>query len=198
MKSNIQFILLFFTLFSLICACTPTSKLSKADETTLAKQNVLSFPEIAVGYWEGNIEIYQDTGMIQSVPMALDIFDIGEKGVLAWHIIYNPGKTEDKRKYLLMEVNKEKGHYQIDEDNGIILDAFLLDNKLISSFTVSGSTLQTINTFFDEKMVFEVIAGPEQAINTTGNIKVEENEIPPVDSYKVSTYQRATLTRVRG
>ena len=47
-------------------------------------------------------------------------------------------------------------------------------------------------------MVFEVIAGPQKSINTSGNMKVEENEIPPVDSYQLSTYQRAILSKKRG
>ena len=198
MKSNIHFILLNLVIFSAFYSCKPTKNLTKIDEAKLSENMELSFPEDAVGYWLGEISIFQDTGLVQKVPMALDIFEIGETGVWAWHIIYNPGKNEDKRKYLLIEVNKEKGHYQIDEDNGIILDAYLLNNKLISSFSVSNSTLQTINTFLDSQMVFEVIAGPQKSINTSGNMKVEENEIPPVDSYQLSTYQRAILSKKRG
>ncbi len=198
MKSNIHFIFLNLLIFSLFYACGTTSELSKVDEAELSEGFELKFPESAIGYWEGEIFIFQDTGMVQRVPMALDIFEIGESGVWAWHIIYNPGKDEDKRKYLLLEVDKERGMYQIDEDNGIVLDAYLLDKKLISSFSVSNSTLQTVNTFLGDKMVFEVIAGPQEAINTTGNMKVKENEIPPVDSYRVTTYQRATLTKKRG
>ncbi len=198
MKSNIQLFLLIAILFSLFCGCDSTSKLSKIDEVKLEQESTFEFPYNAIGYWEGSLEIFQDTGMVQKVPMALDIFEIGESNILAWHIIYNPGKMEDKRKYLLMEIDKERGHYQIDEDNGIILDAYFLDNKLISSFSVSNSTLQTINTFFENQMVFEVIAGPQESINTTGNMKVEEEVVPPVDSYKISTYQRAVLKRRRG
>lgn len=198
MKSNIHFILINLVIFSAFYSCNPTKELTKADEANLSEKTEISFPESAVGYWEGEISIFQEKGLAQKVPMALDIFEIGESKVWAWHIIYNPGKEEDKRKYLLIEVDKEKGHYQIDEDNGIVLDAYLLDNKLISSFSVSNSTLQTINTFFEDQMVFEVIAGPQKSINTTGNMKVVEEEIPAVDSYKVSTYQRASLNKKRG
>ncbi len=185
-------------IFSLIYSCGTTSEVSKIDEANLSIQTELEFPENALGYWVGEIGIFQDTGLVQTLPMALDIFEIGESGVWAWHIIYNPGKDQDKRSYLLIEVDKERGHYQIDEDNGIILDAYVLDNKLISSFSVSNSTLQTINTFLEDQMVFEVILCPQEAINTTGNMRVEDNQIPPVDSYKVSTYQRAVLKRKRG
>lgn len=198
MNSNIRFLFLIALIFSAFVSCNPTSKLSKVEEAQLSSTQDFQFPGNAIGYWEGEIEIFQDTGMVQKVPMALDIFEIGEAKEFAWHIIYNPGKDEDRREYLLIEINKETGHYQIDEDNGIVLDAYLLDNKLISSFSVSNSTLQTINTFFEDNMVFEVIAGPQEAISTTGNMKVEGETIPPVESYKLTTYQRAVLKRVRG
>lgn len=198
MKSNIHYILLIAMFFSLFYSCKPTTKLTKIDESSLEKEQTLDFPVDIMGFWTGELEIYTVEGVVQKVPMALDIFEIGESDVWAWHIIYNPGKNEDKRKYLLMEINKETGHYQIDEDNGIILDAYLMGNRLISSFSVSGSTLQTINTFFEDQMVFEVIAGPQKAINTSGNMKVEDKEIPSVDSYQISGYQRAHLKRKRG
>ncbi len=198
MNSNIRFIVLIAVIFSAFVSCNSTRKLSKVDEATMAENTEIEFPYNAIGYWEGEISIFQDTGFVQKVPMALDIFEIGEAKEYAWHIIYNPGKEEDRREYLLIEVDKETGHYQIDEDNGIVLDAYLLDNKLISSFSVSNSSLQTINTFFQDDMVFEVIAGPQEAINTTGNMKVEGETVPPVESYKLTTYQRAILKKVRG
>ena len=94
--------------------------------------------------------------------------------------------------------NKERNHYKIDEDNGIILDCFLFENKLISTFDVGGTLLTTMNTFLEDDMVFEVIAGPIEIINTTGDMKVNENVIPPVNSYQTKTYQRAVLKRIRG
>ena len=198
MNSNIRFLVLIALIFSAFVSCNPTSRLSKVDEATMSESTEIEFPYNAIGYWEGEISIFQDTGLVQKVPMALDIFEIGEAKEFAWHIIYNPGKEEDRREYLLIEVDKETGHYRIDEDNGIVLDAYLLDNKLISSFSVSNSTLQTINTFFQDDMVFEVIAGPQEAISTTGNMKVEGETIPPVESYRLTTYQRAILKKVRG
>jgi len=184
--------------FSLISACTTTSKTKKIDEAKVSKEIDIEFPEDVLGYWKGELEIFRDTGLVQQIPMAILIEETLDNEMYIWEITYNPGKEEDKRPYLLIVKNKERGHYQVDEDNGIILDAFLLDNKLFSTFEVGKSMLTTVNTFIGDEMVFEVIAGSADPINTTGDMKVGEHSIPPVYSFSTATYQRAILKRIRG
>lgn len=196
---KVQLIYLCITFVLLISSCKSTTPIQKTDEVKISKELILDFPFDALGYWKGEIEIFMDTGRVQKLEMAMLIAESPDPSVYEWKIIYNPDSDkEDRRNYLLLTIDSETGHYQIDEDNGIILDCYLLDNKLISTFEVSGSILTTINTFIGDGMVFEVIMGPSKEINITGDIKVGEHTIPPVKSFKTSTYQRAFLYRKRG
>ena len=196
-KSKIHLIVLIFMVISLISSCTTTSKTKKIDEAKDSREITLDFPKDILGYWKGEIEIFRDTGMVQSLEMSIYIEETLDEDMYIWEITYNPGQEEDKRPYLLIVKNKEKGLYQVDEDNGIILDAFLVDNKLFSTFEVGKSLLTTINTFIGNEMVFEVIAGSAEPINTTGGMNVGEHSIPPVYSFSTVTYQRAILKRIR-
>ena len=84
------------------------------------KSQSLSFPQSFVGNWKGVLQLYKagkDT--VQSVAMELRVQAIGTTpGQYTWNLIY--GKpTEDNRPYLLKPVNITKGHWIIDELNGI-------------------------------------------------------------------------------
>lgn len=185
-------------IFLMLLSCKTRQKTIKIDETKDLGKIGLDFPFDALGYWEGILEIYSVDSLVQSVNMSIHIEETSDNQVYSWQITYNPGENEDQRNYLLLIFNKMKGHYKIDEDNGIVLDAFLLNNKLVSDFEVQGTRLKTINTFLGEKMIFEVYAGPIKEINITGDMKVEDNVIPPVKSFNLTTYQRAVLKRIRG
>ncbi len=181
-----------------LISCKARQKTLKLDEAQQSQNISLDFPYDVLGYWEGQLEIFGVDSLLQTVPMAVLIDETLDPVVFQWELIYNPGDQEDRRPYLLLMHNKERNHYKIDEDNGIILDCFLFENKLISTFDVGGTLLTTMNTFLEDDMVFEVIAGPIEIINTTGDMKVNENIVPPVNSYQTKTYQRAVLKRIRG
>ena len=168
------------------------------DETQKMKEKIGDFPYDYLGYWKGTLDIYSVDSLIQSVNMSVLIDDTIDESVFRWELTYNPGENEDKRPYLLTLHNPNNGHYKIDEDNGIILDCFLFGNKLITTFDVESTILTTVNTFNEDELIFEVIAGPKELINTTGDIKIDNQVIPPVNSYQVKTYQRAVLERIRG
>lgn len=197
-KNSLVITLIAISTIFLSISCKTRQKTLKVDEAKQSKLIKLDFPYDVLGYWKGEIEIFQGNNLAMTVPMALIIEETSDESAFRWEIIYNEGEKEDRRPYVLLMHDTISHHYKIDEDNGIILDCYLLGNKLISTFSVSGSTLTTINTFLDDEMVFEVIMGPQESINTTGNLKIGEEEIPPVDSYKVSTYQRAICKRIRG
>ncbi len=101
----------------------------------------LNFPDDWLGFWEGDLHIYDEMGLQQSLPMALDNSITGVKGQFTWAIIYGTDSIAGRRDYLLKEVDKNKGHYMVDEKNGILLDAYLIDNELVSVFEVMGNSL---------------------------------------------------------
>lgn len=196
----INYLLIIGTISVLFLAisCKSRQKTLKIDEVEQSKEIELDFPYDLLGYWKGELEIFSRTGNVQKIPMAMLIEETSDESTIGWQLIYNEKEKEDKRSYLLIIVDKESGHFQIDEDNGIILDAYLFKNKLVSSFSVQGSLLTVSYTFLEDDIIFEVIAGPVKPIHSTGNIKVGEASIPPVDSYETTAVQRATLKRIRG
>jgi hypothetical protein len=114
-------------------------------------------------------------------------------GNYTWHIIYGSA-AEDSRPYLLKAKDAAKGHWVIDELNGIVLDQFLVGNKFCGAFTVQNSTI--VNNYWMEngKMMIEFYSLAAKPINTTGN---GTDESPSVDSYRVGSYQKAVLNRLR-
>lgn len=179
-------------------SCKSQQKTLKIDIVNESKNNKIDFPYDIIGFWKGELEIFKADAQVQKIPMSMLIEEANELDTYVWQLIYNEGENEDKRTYALLTYDQVKGHYLIDEDNGIVLDAFLFENKLVSTFSVQESLLTVIYTFLPEDIIFEVFAGPQKAINRTGDIKVGEATIPPVDSYKTAAFQRGTLKRIRG
>lgn len=153
-----------------------------------------NFPQSWAGNWKGELEWYK-TGKTdpQKVNMELRIQPGDSTGNYTWQIIYGSA-AEDNRPYLLKAKDAAKGHWVIDELNGIVLDQFLVGNKFCGAFTVMGNTI--INNYWMEgdKLMVEFFNFPAKPITTTGS---GTEESPSVDSYKVSSYQKAVLQRVK-
>ena len=96
------------------------------------------FPQDWLGYWEGELNIYNHTGRTMTIPMALDNATTDNDSIWTWAIIYGEDTISGRRDYELNIVDVSKGHYVVDEKNSIFLDAFLLDNSLVSTFNVGG------------------------------------------------------------
>lgn len=144
------------------------------------------------GNWAGELIIYSAPGYekINSVHMELHISKTDSAGIYNWHIIYRDS-TKDHRKYLLRTIDESKGKYLIDERDGIMLEADLLGNKLISRFIVQGSLIDIAYEQESDRIIFEVFAGSETPESTSGS--TAENII--VSSYKVTNYQKAYLLK---
>ena len=53
----------------------------------------------------------------------------------SWQIIYG-NANEDNRPYTLIAKDSSKGHWVIDEHNGIVLDQYWIAGKFCGAFTV--------------------------------------------------------------
>ena len=100
-----------------------------------------------------------------------------------------------EKPYLLKLVDRSKRLYVIDEQNSIVIESYLFDNKLVSWYTVMGSFIQATFEKRGTDLVFEILAGSETAISITGNTKQGEEEIPEVKTMPFNVMQRAVLTR---
>lgn len=162
---------------------------------SLAAQN--TFPDSWVGNYKGDLLIYGKDTVAMKVEMRLDIAKTEKDSVYNWTLTYDPKGRNDKRAYQLVVIDKEKGHYQIDEKNSIILDAYLKNSNILTSFfEVNKNYIITTETMQEDgTILFEVISGNASKPNTTGKSIHQGKEIPEVFSYLVNGRQKATLRK---
>ena len=153
-----------------------------------------TFPDEWLGVWEGTLHIYNHQNILQSIPMSLENLRTDSADIFQWVIIYGEDKIKGKRDYILK--NKSKGHYVVDEKNGILLDAYVMENKLISHFEVMGNQLTSIYERQEDKMIFEIIVNKSVPATVSGNIKAKgQEDVPEVKSFPIIGYQKAILTK---
>lgn len=161
---------------------------------SLLLANILTAQDLSkfIGHWQGELQWFQ-TGkqQPQKVKMQLIIQPADTAGQYTWQIIYGD-KNEDNRPYLLKPVDTAKGHWVIDERNGIILDQYWVGNRFTSMFTVQNSTILDSYWIEDDRLVAEFYGTSAKPVTTTG---VGTEEIPTVNSYSIKTYQKAILKR---
>ncbi|RYF64153.1 MAG: hypothetical protein EOO39_27195 [Cytophagaceae bacterium] len=112
----------------------------------------------------------------------------GQPGRYAFQIQYG---QQAVRAYELVVVNAANGSYQIDEKDGIVLDASKIGDQLTSQFSVGTNLITTTYTFLTgpDRIGFALFFA-EATPRTTGPAA------SPVLTYPVRSRQLATLTRV--
>jgi hypothetical protein len=155
------------------------------------------FPDDWLGIWEGNLDIYKNQQIVQSVSMRLEHLASDSAGVYIWAITYGDDTVSGRRPYELKTKDVSKGHFIVDEKNGILIDGFVFGNKYISHFEVMGNQLTSIYERSGNHLIFEIIVNKTIPSSTTGNIKTDGNEtIPEVKSFPVTGYQKAILNKM--
>jgi hypothetical protein len=153
-----------------------------------------SFPASFTGHWQGTLFWYQAGKKLpQKVKMQLIIRPADSADQYTWQIIYGD-KGEDNRPYILKPVDTAKGHWQVDERNGIVLDQYFIGNRFTSAFTVQSTTI--VDSYWREgkNLVAEFYSLTAKPVNTTGQ---GTEDSPKVDSYATKSYQRAVLKRLK-
>jgi hypothetical protein len=156
-----------------------------------------TFPKGWLGDWHGTLDIYNAKGKTQSVPMWVEIYpiDSSTQGRLTFGLVYG-SKSQDWRPYEIMPVDTARGIWRVDEKNSIQMESYVIGSKLLCWFVVQNNRiLCTYERKGANQMIFEVVAGRETAVSTTGNTKQGEEDIPEVLTYPISGFQRAVLTR---
>lgn len=144
-----------------------------------------------LGIWQGELNIESSPlGLRNSIPMELHVSKTDSQGIWNWRIIYRDSAKDD-RKYLLKLVDQTAGKYIIDETDGILLEAGLFRNKLISRFEVMDALLEISYTLDEDKIYFEVSSSKVKPTSITQS-QAEQIE---VKSYEITSYQTAILTK---
>ena len=152
------------------------------------------FPGGWVGNWKGEMHWFR-TGKPepQKVNMELRIQPGDSAGHYTWGIMYGPA-SEDNRPYILKPKDSATGHWVIDERNGIVLDQFWVGNTFCGAFTVQNNTIVNSYRMVNDQLVVEFFSVGARPLTISGN---GTEDSPRVDSYRVGSYQKAILSRLK-
>jgi len=150
-----------------------------------------AFPKEYVGTYAGNLNIADVTGVLQNVPMELIIAPTEDPKKFSYTLAYIVSKKRDERKYTLIIVDQEKGLFDLDENNGIVLRANYMRQTLFSTFEVNNRILNSSVEFKnDGRVFFNIIVTEKANPRKTGSGKI------PVTSYNTIVIQKAALRKV--
>lgn len=168
--------------FSILCIAVVLTGLVRAQD----------FPERFIGHWEGELIWFQAGKKLpQKVNMQLIIGLSDTAGQYTWQLIYGR-KNEDNRPYLLKAVDTSRGHWIIDERDGIILDHYWTGNRFTGAFTVQSTTI--LNSFWLEgdRLLVEFFSAGTTPVRKSGGAS---KEVPVVESYGIKSFQKALLRK---
>lgn len=154
------------------------------------------FPESWIGQYKGELLIYGVDSVKTKIDMELKIDKTANDSIYDWTIIYYFKGKSDIRAYSLNVFDREKGHYKIDERNSIIIDAYLHNNSVFTSFfKVEESNIVASYSKKESSILFEIIASKAKPVSITGNTKSNDKDISEVLSFKVNGRQKALLKK---
>ena len=151
-----------------------------------------TFPDDWVGTYEGQLDIYKEAEITMSVPVKMNNHYLWID-TLAWTIQYGDQGVRDYRLY--QQKPTSKGHYIIDEQNGILLDLYTNGCKAMTHFEVMGNVINTSYTAdpIEKTIDFEIFFYPSNLYRKTGGVVFGQDTIPDVKSFPIGTYQKALL-----
>jgi hypothetical protein len=152
-----------------------------------------TFPQTFIGNWKGKLQWMVAGKATQTFTMQLRIQPTDSANQYTWQIIYGDA-GKDNRPYILKPIDTAKGHWVVDERDGIMLDSYVHGNSIHGAFTVQGNTIVDNYTIENGKMRVEFFSIKLGDKKQSGK---GTEEIPFVDSYKISSYQTGVLTRVK-
>jgi hypothetical protein len=144
------------------------------------------------GVWAGRLKITPEKGEPRETTMMLELSPIGETGRFVFRITYGAGDSVQVRDYELVPKKDKPGRYEIDEKNGIKLEAKLIGGTLYSAFQVGDHVIQSKYERVGDVVRVETVAvGMKDAKGTKPTGGGAE-----VKSFPVVTVQSAELKRV--
>lgn len=151
----------------------------------------LQFPQDFYGIYKGDLHITNPNGK-QTIQMEFHLNPTDSIGKYQYMLVYIMNGNRQERQYNLIEKDAEKGEYIVDENNGILLDAKLMDNTIFSMFEVQGSILTTTERFYKDSMDFEITFANKSQQTKSGTTGEDATE---VISYPISVLQKAHLIK---
>jgi len=158
----------------------------KSQETTET-----TFPQDFFGIYTGTLNIYAAKAT-QEIPMEFHLLPTEINEQYIYKLVYGEGEQRQERDYLLQPKDADLGIYEVDEQNGIILENRVVGNKMYTLFEVQESLLTTFITFEKDHLLFEIVYSDTSKKETSGG---QEEDVPVVTSYPISVVQKAYLIK---
>jgi len=104
---------------------------------------------------------------------------------------------DDIRKYELIIKDPATSHYQIDEKNGIVIDAFYLNESLYTIYEVMGNNINLRYKMNQGAIEFDISMHKNKELSSIGDTIIGRDTIPEVSIFKIRNSQSATLKNVK-
>jgi hypothetical protein len=118
------------------------------------------------GTWTGTLTVTPEKGEPQNVPMTLTIAPIRDTGRYTFRLVYGTEGAKP-RDYELVPKKDRPGRFEIDEKNGIRLDAKLTGSTLHATFLVGDTLIQSRYERIGDRMHVEMTAVSMKESTTT-------------------------------
>ena len=142
------------------------------------------FGDRCLGTWAGTMYMYNQGSLHDSVRVELQVAASGKPDEWIWRTEYLSATRPMVKDYVLRLHDEAKGHYVIDEEDGIMLHDYLVGNKLYSLFETQEVYLTSSYELRSNQLIFEVTSGRKLPDETVG-----------VRNFSVANVQRVVLTR---
>jgi hypothetical protein len=153
-----------------------------------------NIPQDWLGDWYGVLEIRSPKGLVASIQMELHLAKTDTANNWKYTLVYNNGNKRDERKYNLIKSDSLPGLFEINENNGIIINEVQMGNRMFQRFEVMDNVIYGITTYEKGKITWELVSDNEQINFQSG----QGNEDSPfVTTYFPTNYQRAILTKTK-
>lgn len=194
MKSLIKNIFTFCLFFTF--ACNPQQESSSGNNALNARNTPAIFPDDFIGKWKGILKIYNRNIIVNEVDMQLHILPEKKEDHYSYHIIYGKDTINGLRPYTIIPNSKEEGVWSIDENNGIVLDEYIIDGKAFSLFEVGGNLLQVTLEKNRDELIYEISVANQNAYTLTGDTIIQNDTIPSVKNFEIKAIQKAILKKM--
>lgn len=179
------------------CNTSQTPKEKKEDKQPVTKASA-KFPEDWLGTYEGTLELHNaKAGKTSELPMTVTISETDTANRWRWYskALYQ-GKEIIKDYALVLPDTSKPTLFQMDENNGIMLDRVLLDGAFYDYFEVGNLGLYGITRKEGDDIHFEISSFPlsSESIST---YQGAEFNVDTVKSFKVFNTQKVLLKRVQ-
>jgi hypothetical protein len=156
---------------------------------SIQAQNI---PQDWLGDWYGVLEVRSPKGLVASINMELHLTKTDTVNNWKYTLVYDNGKKRDERKYNLIKSDSIPGLFEINENNGIIINEVQMGNRMFQRFEVMDNVIYGITTYEKGKIIWELVSDNEQISFQSGE---GSEDSPLVTTYFPTNYQKAILTK---